>query len=189
MADLITLAEYKAYAGLNTPNQDTQISSLIPGAIQYCETYCGRKFTKHLDDVFTEVFSGVSYPLVLKHWPLTQIVSVEESLDYGKTYEPLEEFVGWVFSVEDGAIIHPTNTAFISGINRYRVSYYYGYEVVPSDLKQAVLDLVKYYMRNDMAVHSSKAPGTNTVQLEWQTGVALPSHIRRVLDYYKVDYV
>jgi len=44
MANLITLAEYKAYAGLNTPNQDVQISTLIPGICQYVETYCNRKF-------------------------------------------------------------------------------------------------------------------------------------------------
>jgi hypothetical protein len=186
---MITLAEYKTYAGLNTPNQDAQISALIPSAVQYCETYCGRKFTQYIDEAYTEVFSGVTYPLVLKHWPVVQVLSVEESLDYGKTYSPLEEYVSWVFDSEVGGIAHPTNSAFISGINRYRVSYYYGYTVVPSDLKQAIMDLVKYYMRNDMAVHSNKAPGTNTVQLEWQTGVALPSHIRRVLDYYRVDYV
>jgi len=52
----------------------------------------------------------------------------------------------------------------------------------------AIFDLVKYYMRNDMAVHSNKAPGTSIVQLDYQTNASVPAHIRRILDLYRVDY-
>jgi hypothetical protein len=187
MADLITLAEYKAYAGLNTPNQDTQISGLIPGICQYVETYCNRKFKYFLDEPYTEVFSGKLYPLHLKHYPVTQIIIVEESLDFGATYTALEEFTGWILDREEGAIVSPLGS-FTSGINRYSITYNYGYEVIPDDLKLAILDLVKYYMRNDMAVHSNKAPGTSNVQLDYQTNASIPAHIRRILDLYKVDY-
>jgi hypothetical protein len=188
MADLITLAEYKAYAGLNTPNQDAQIAALIPGICQYVETYCNRKFKYFLNEPFTEVFSGKNYPIQLKHHPVTAVISVEESLDYGATYTGMEEFVQWVLDKEEGTIVAPAGL-FSSGINRYGVTYNYGFEVLPEDLKLAIFDLVKYYMRNDMAVHSNKAPGTSIVQLDYQTNASIPGHIRRILDLYKVDYV
>lgn len=187
MADLITLLEYKAYAGLNTPNQDTQLNIIIPSICEYVETYCNRKFKDHLVTPFTEVFSGKNYPLKLKHYPITQVLSVEESLDFGGTYLPLAEYTSWVLDKEEGAIVQPTGT-FAPGINRYGVTYNYGFDTLPKDLKLAIFDLVKYYMRNDMAVHSNKAPGTSQVQVDYQTNAAIPAHIRRILDLYRVDY-
>lgn len=188
MADLITLAEYKAYAGLNTPNQDTQISALIPGICQYVETYCNRKFKYYVDEPFTEVFSGKNYPIQLKHHPIVQVLSVEESLDYGASYTGLDEFASWVLDKEEGTVVAPSGQ-FATGINRYAITYNYGFEVLPEDLKLAIFDLVKYYLRNDMAVHSNKAPGTSVVQLDYQTNASIPAHIRRILDLYRVDYV
>jgi hypothetical protein len=60
---------------------------------------------------------------------------------------------------------------------------------MPEDLKLAVLDLVTYYVKNDMAVHSPKSPGTNTVQIEYITKNTLPAHIARVLDQYTANYL
>jgi hypothetical protein len=73
-------------------------------------------------------------------------------------------------------------------INGYKVSYFAGYEVVPEDLRLAVLDLVTYYRKNDGAIHSTKAPGTNAVQIEYISTTSLPAHIKRVLDFYVADY-
>lgn len=186
MADLITLAEYKAYAGLNTPNQDNQILNTIPAAVVFAETYCNRKFVKFYDTADSQVFSASTYPLVLKNWPIVEVESVEISVDGGATYEL---FDGWVFNQEDDSIESTTGVPFRRLVNGYKVNYKHGYPELPADLKQALLELIKYYIRNDMAVHSNKAPGTNTVQLEWQVSARLPSHIGRVLDLYKVDYV
>lgn len=188
MADLITLAEYKAYAGLNTPNQDAQINALIPGICQYVETYCNRKFKYYITEPFTEVFSGKYYPIQLKHHPVTQILQVKESVDHGATYTTLDEYTSWVLDKEEGTVVQPLGV-FVAGINRYSVTYNYGFETLPDDLRLAIFDLVKYYMKNDMAVHSNKAPGTSQVQLDYQTNAAMPAHIRRILDLYKVDYI
>ncbi len=70
----------------------------------------------------------------------------------------------------------------------YKLTYTAGFEVLPEDLKLAIFDLTTYYMKNDMAVHSNKAPGTNTVQIEYVTTTNLPSHIKRVLDQYAANY-
>lgn len=187
MADLITRAEYKAYAGLTTPNQDAQIDSIIPGVSQFIENYCKRKFQAFVVDPYVETFSGQYYPIVLTHFPLLNIVSVEESTDFGATYASMDEYTTWILDREEN-VIRSSFGSFNAGVNRYRISYTYGFEILPDDLRLAIFDLVKYYMRNDMAVHSNKAPGTNTVQLEYQAINSIPAHIRRVLDLYRVDY-
>ena len=66
--------------------------------------------------------------------------------------------------------------------------YIAGYEDVPPDVALAVMDLVTYYRQNDGAIHSTKAPGTNNVQIEYISTTSLPAHIRRVLDLYVADY-
>ena len=37
---LITLAEYKAYEGITNPNQDTEITSIIPKVSELVKNYC-----------------------------------------------------------------------------------------------------------------------------------------------------
>lgn len=68
------------------------------------------------------------------------------------------------------------------------MSYTCGYETLPEDLKLAAFDLVTYYRKNDGAIHSPKAPGSNSVQIEYISTASLPAHIRRILDLYVADY-
>ena len=86
-------------------------------------------------------------------------------------------------------MIVPINSTgeFARAVNGYKVTYTAGYEVIPEDLKIAVMDLVKYYLSNDMAVKSQRDAGSNTVQIEYITKNTLPSHIARVFDLYKAN--
>ena len=113
------------------------------------------------------------------------ISEVAISLDYGQTYEALVEFTDFVIDRENDAVMSLESAGFTKLINGYQITYTAGYEAIPQDLKLAIMDLVTYYVKNDMAVHSPKAPGTNAVQVEYITTSALPAHIRRVLDMYK----
>lgn len=191
MADLVTLAEYKAYAGISSTNQDAAISAIIPKVSQLVKTYCRRTFVDYVNDAKTEVQSGGNgSKLFLKEYPLIQFDSLEHSTDYGATYTTLVEYTDYVVDQEDGsiAVVGSSNTVFPKYINGYKLTYYAGYETLPEDLKLAVLDLVTYYLKNDMSVHSPKAPGTNSVQIEYITTTSLPAHIRRVLDLYMGSY-
>ena len=185
--NLVTKAEYKTYAGISSPNQDAEIDVLIPKVSQLVKTYCRTSFVDNVDDVKIEVFKGGVSNLYLKEFPVLTVASVEYSADYGQSYTELIEFTDWVFDSSTTAIVSPI-TIFPTALNGYKVSYTCGYEVLPEDLKLAVLDLVTYYRKNDGAIHSSKAPGTNTVQIEYVSTTTLPAHIRRVLDQYVVDF-
>lgn len=183
--DLVTRSEYKAYVGINTTNQDSIISAIIPKVSELVKTYCRRTFVDYVNDAKIEVTSaGYGPAITLDEYPIISVSTVEFSEDYGQTYTELVEYTDYVVNHRDATIVS------IAGdwpelLNGYQITYTAGYETIPLDLKLAVMDLVTYYMKNDMAVHSPKAPGTNSVQVEYITTAAFPAHIRRILDMYK----
>ena len=77
---------------------------------------------------------------------------------------------------------------FSEQINGYKVVYFAGYEVVPGDLKLAVLDLVEYYSRNNGAVHTTRDLNPNTTQISYVASSNFPASIKRVLDQYMADF-
>jgi hypothetical protein len=186
--NLITLAEYKAYAGITSPSHDAEITALIPKVSQFVKTYCKRTFVDFVDDFRQQQTHGGHAEILLEEYPVIRVLDVEYSTDYGQNYTSLTEFADWVLDPESNSLISLAEQGWAYGVNAYRVKYFAGYEVLPDDLKLAAMDLVTYYRKNDMAVHSSKAPGTNTVQIEYVTTTSLPSHIRRILDFYRSDF-
>jgi len=193
-ASLVTLAEYKTYAGISSTNQDAEITALIPMISQLVKTICGRTFVDYVNDSKTEVFSGGRPNLLLSETPVISIAGVEYSTDFGNTYTSLTEYTDYAFDQEDSTIITVSRDSrgypidFPKYINGYKVTYYAGYETLPTDLKIAVLDTITYYVKHEGSVHSPKAPGTNTVQIEYITNQKLPAHISRVLDLYAASF-
>lgn len=187
--NLVTKTEYKTYAGISSTNQDAEIDLLIPKVSELVKTYCRRTFVDGLDEMLTVRSNGGFDKILLKEAPVTQVVSVEQSLDYGKTYAELVEFTDWVLDTEDNTVVSLGVNGFTKALNGYQVSYYAGYETVPEDLKLAVLDLITYYRKNDGSVHNNRTPGGGgSVQLEYIMNTNFPAHIKRVLDLYVADY-
>lgn len=202
--DLVTLAEYKAYAGINSTTQDSVILTLIPRVSELVKSICRRTFVDFVDDAKTQIFRGGDQ-FVLQETPVIAVQLVEYSLDYGATYTAMTEYtdyaldletdsivpigiIGYVADYWDGIVKRSVEPTFPMRVNGYKVTYTAGYETLPADLKLAVLDLVNYYVRNDSAIHSHKGVGANTVQIEYITNTSLPAHIRRVLDLYSANY-
>lgn len=181
--DLITVSEYKLYAGITSTNSDAAIKNLIPKVSNLAKSYCRRTFVDYVEEAKTEVFDGGAY-LLLGEYPVLSVSSVEYSADYGKTYTPLVEFTDYFISNSDQVVLPIGTTSFATVPNGYKVTYNAGYETLPEDLKLAVMDLITYYLRNDMAVKSQRDAGSNTVQIEYITKNTLPSHIARVFDLY-----
>lgn len=183
---LVTLSEYKAYAGITSTNQDAALNSIIPKVSELIKNLCRRTFVDYVNDSKIEVVSGgTGSKLFMKEYPLLAVSSVEFSDDYGFSYTSLTEFTDYVIDREDGSLVSISNIDWKKRINGYRITYTAGYEELPADLKLAIFDTITYYLKGDGAVHSSRAPGSNTVQIEYITTVALPAHIQRVLDLYK----
>lgn len=186
---LITKAEYKIYAGIKSTTQDALIDSLITKVSELVKNLCRRTFLDYVDDPKVEYFDGGSSTILLLESPVRTISSVAYSYDYGQTYTDLAVFTDYAYVKSTEAITALNTRGFTYIPNGYKVTYTAGYDVLPEDLKLAIMDLVSYYIKNDSAVHSNKAPGTNTVQIEYVTNTQLPAHIKRVLDLYTANYV
>lgn len=185
---LVTRAEYKQYLGLNSPTQDSIIDLIIPKVSELVKTICRRTFIDYVSDSKTEYHEGGANILVPEEYPVLSVNSLEYSTDYGNTYTTLVEYTDYATSKFSHNIISIWPDGFPALVNGYKLTYTAGFEVLPEDLKLAVFDLITYYMKNDMAIHSNKAPGTNDIQIQYVTTTNLPSHIKRVLDQYAANY-
>ncbi len=186
MTDLITLAEVKRYATISSTNSDSQIQFIIPKASQLVKNYCGRTFIDYYSEEKVEVFSGGIPSLFLVECPTNEITSVEYSSDYGKTYTRLTEYVDFALNKETDTVDVINQKMFPKLLNGYRVTYTGGFESTPEDIKIAMCDLVNYYLKSDMSVKSTRSPGSSATQVEYIVNATLPSHIRRVLDAYRL---
>lgn len=186
-ANLVTKAEYKAYAGISSINQDAIIDSLIPAVSAFVKAICRRTFVDYVINPKVEYFKESGDTYIPLESPILAVSELGVSTDYGSTYTPLTAFTDYVWDRQYDTI-RSIGADFNGLINGYMLSYTAGYAELPVDLKLAIFDLVTYYMKNDSAVHSNKAPGTNTVQVEYITTTGLPAHIRRVLDLYTHSY-
>lgn len=189
-ANLTTKAKYKAYVGINSTNKDAEIDALIPIVSAYVKTYCMTSFVDNYANPKTEVLDGGEKFLSLSEYPVVNVVSVEVSVDYGQTYNVLTKFINYVVKPDEAKIVAIDRVnGFPEYLNGYKVTYTCGYSAVPPDLELAVLDLIDYYIRGDFSIHSPKAPGSNSVQIDYSLKDSLPGHIRRVLDLYKMNSI
>ena len=186
--DLITLDEYKAYEGITSTTQDIEISTVIPKVSEFVKNICRRTFIDWVDDSKVEVFNGGTPVLLFSEAPVLQIQGLEYSVDYGKTYSTLTEYTDWVLDQENQQILPIITSQFDYLINGYRLTYTAGFEEIPQDLKLAVLDLVTYYMKNQGAVHNANIIAPGNAQVQYLNSTNLPTHIKRVLDLYVLNY-
>lgn len=178
---LVTLDDYKEYASIYSTDFDDKLQSLVTKVSDYVKHYCGRTFIDYYDKANAEYFDIVEYSTYPGYhftgeFPIREVVSVEVSLDNGNTYSLHDDFV--LDRVKDAVFIG----GVYEGINAYKTTYKGGYENTPEDLKLACLDLVEYYYKEEQVPRKSQG---NTI-LEYVMTSDLPSHIRRVLDLYRV---
>lgn len=186
MADLITIDEVKAYLNISSGNQDDMFNLLIPKISEYVKTYCGRTLIDYFNTIKEEIYNGGMPNIYVEEVPIRDVLLLSYSSDYGQTYTDLVPFTDYYFDKENDCIAPINACQFPKSPNGYKVNYRGGYPNVPEDLKLAVMDLVSYYMKSDMAVKSTRAAGSNTTQIEYVMNATLPSHIRRVLDQYRL---
>lgn len=80
MADLITVSEYKAYAGINSTTRDAEINLLRAQISALIKTYCGRSFIDNYSTAKTEYFdiSGGETSIFPTELPIVEVVQLFE---------------------------------------------------------------------------------------------------------------
>lgn len=183
MANLVTLDEFKVYTGIKNPENDDRTDSILASVSSLIKTYCGRSFVDYTSDAYEEYFDGGLDYLYLREFPILEISTVEVSYDCGETYAELAPSgsSGYVHDRRNDRLFI-AGAGQYTGINAIKVTYTGGYESIPPDLKLAVYDMTLMYMKAEST--PKKTQGFTSV--EYITSADFPSHIKRVLDLYRV---
>ena len=201
MADLITLQQYKDFAGLTGVTMDARINVIVDSVSELVKNYCGTSFIDDNSSAKTEYFDikdNVTTRVMLDEGPIRTVTSVQERDSQADSYVTLitensdnsgkYEYI--VASMTDSIIRtnEDVDKAFPKGRKAVKVVYTAGYSSCPEDLKLAIFDLVKYYLKDERKERMSIGGTTieNPVSTSLKNNAGFPDHIKRVLDMYKV---
>ena len=201
MADLITLQQYKDFAGLTGVTMDARINVIIDSISQLVKNYCGTSIIDDYSSAKTEYFDILdarTTRVMLDEGPIRAVTSVSERESQADSYVTLitensdssgkYEYI--VDSMTDSIIRtnQDVDKAFPKGRKAVKVVYTAGYSSCPEDLKLAIFDLVKYYLKDERKERMQIAGAMieNPVSTSIANNTGFPDHIKRVLDMYKV---
>ena len=200
MADLVTLQQYKDFSGLQSLKNDARINIVIDQVSELVKSYCGTTIIDYASTNKTEYFNiglGVDR-IILEESPLIQVVSVEERTSQADAYVTLitenSDSSGkyeYIADMESDSIVRTTSTgtkAFPKGLKAVKVTYKAGYTSTPDDLKLAVFDLIKYYLKDERKERMQIAGASveNQTSSSLAGNIGFPDHIKRILDMYKI---
>ena len=201
MADLITLQQYKDFAGLTGVTMDARINVIVDSVSELVKNYCGTSIIDDYSSAKTEYFDildAKTTRVMLDEGPIRTVTSVSERESQADSYVTLitensdssgkYEYI--VDSMTDSIIRtnEDVDKAFPKGRKAVKVIYTAGYSSCPEDLKLAIFDLVKYYLKDERKERMQIAGAMieNPVSTSIRNNVGFPDHIKRVLDMYKV---
>ena len=121
MANLITLQQYKDFAGIQGVNEDAKINVIIPAVSQAVKTYCGTTIIDYYSTDKTEYFDitdDMTYAIMVDESPLVSVSLVQERDSQSGSYTTLitENSDGsgkydYIVDLEKDSIFRTTSTA------------------------------------------------------------------------------
>ncbi len=166
MADILTLAGYKAAKNITTSEYDAQLNALIPMINRYIEDYCSREFG---EGSYTERREGLidhnsSYVFNVQNKPIISVASVAlrfrgttQSISVDTTRLDIFHKAGYMYYSHQ---LTPPVTVIRS---EYRQNFYYditysGGETVPPSVTLAAVQMLsdtwEYYNRTNTMLAS-----------------------------------
>ena len=194
MANLITLDDYKDAESITSTKEDTRLTSLIGSVSQLVKSYCGNSIIDFYSSNKTETFNidYETYLVQLSESPIVSIVSVKERTEYSGSYSTLTTGAHeYYLDSPTDTIIRTTTSGqykyFPIGVGAVEVVYKAGYASTPADLELAVIDLIRYYHKDEYKARQTIAGASiqNNTSTSQRDNVGFPDHIKRVLDLYK----
>ena len=201
MANLVTLQQYKDFAGLSGVKTDARINVIIPQVTQVVKNYCGSSIVDYYSTNKTEYFDILddrTSRIMLDESPVVSVVSVSERESQADSYVTLitanSDSSGkyeYIVDTNTDSIVGTNDSAtkyFPMGWQAVKVIYKAGYSATPDDLKLAVFDLIKYYLKDERKARMQIAGAMveNQVSSSIRGNTGFPDHIKRILDFYKV---
>jgi hypothetical protein len=136
--------------------------------------------------------------IILEESPIIAVVSVEERTGQADPYVTLitensnnSGKYEYVVNDDSDSITRTSgsgNKSWPKGPKSVKVVYKAGYVSTPDDLKLAVFDLIKYYLKDERKERMTIAGATveNAVSSSLAGNIGFPDHIKRILDMYKI---
>ena len=201
MANLVTLQQYKDFAGLQGVKTDARINVIIPQITKVVKNYCGTSIVDYYSSAKTEYFDildGRTNRIMLDESPVNTVTSVAERESQADSYITLitgnSDSSGkyeYVIDTYTDSIIRTSDSAtkyFAKGWKAVKVIYTAGYSATPADLKLAVFDLIKYYLKDERKARMQIAGAMveNQVSTSLRNNIGFTDHIKRILDFYKL---
>ena len=187
MANLVTLQQYKDFAGLSGVKTDARINVIIPQVTKVVKNYCGSSIVDYYSTNKTEYFDILddrTSRIMLDESPVVSVVSVSERESQADSYVTLIT----ANSDSRGNTNDSATKYFPQGWQSVKVIYKAGYSATPDDLKLAVFDLIKYYLKDERKARMQIAGAMveNPVSSSIRGNTGFPDHIKRILDFYKI---
>ena len=201
MANLVTLQQYKDFTGLQGVKTDARISAIIPQVTQVVKSYCGTSIVDYYSSAKTEYFDirdSLTSRIMLDESPVNTVTSVQEREDQASSYVTLitenSDSSGkyeYIVNDDSDSITRTSATGtkyWAKGPKSVKVVYTAGYTSTPEDLKLAVFDLVKYYLKDERRERMTISGATveNPLSSSLTGNIGFPDHIKRILDMYKI---
>ena len=201
MANLVTIQQYKDFAGLQGVKSDARINTIIPQVTQVVKNYCGSSIVDYYSSAKTEYFDILddrTSRIMLDESPVNTVTSVSERESQADSYITLitgnSDNSGkyeYIVDSSTDSIVRTNDSAtkyFPKGWEAVKVIYTAGYSATPEDLKLAVFDLIKYYLKDERKARMQIAGAMveNQVSSSISRNIGFPDHIKRILDFYKV---
>ena len=153
MANLVTLQQYKDFAGLQGVKTDARINVIIPQVTKVVKNYCGSSIVDYYSTNKTEYFDILddrTSRIMLDESPVVSVVSVAERESQADSYITLitanSDSSGkyeYIVDTNTDSIIRTNDSTtkyFPRGWQAVKVIYKAGYSATPEDLKLAVFD-------------------------------------------------
>jgi hypothetical protein len=162
--------------GITDASQDEKLNLLLPAADNYFKNVCGRTFEY---GAFTEKVYFVNGRTFLKETPIDTITSIEDILGNSYTYEFLNETNGLIMLADNYSLIMLADNYNFQGV----VEYTGGYQVIPDDIKLAVMRIVEYLL--------SSTEGVNSLNLEGVTANfgAASEFVNQIVNKYRGEWI
>ena len=188
MANLITLQEFKDSEQITNPKDDYKLTQIIDSVSQLVKTYCGNSLLDFYYSNKIEEFNidWDTHVVQLTESPVNAIVSVEKRDSVTSSYTTVPT-TDYYLDKKTDSVLYVTGSTYKNwprGAAAVKVTYTAGYSECPSDLKLAVIDLIKYYMKDEHVMRRTIAGATMENQGTGESR-GFPDHIKRILDMYK----
>lgn len=182
---ITTVSNCKAFRKVEAENTDHDegLERLIPAVQTWLEQECQRTFDQA---TVTEYFHGNDWRdcLIISRPPIVSITNLWD--DPARAYATPLSASQYVIADAEAGIIRLDGLTFSKGLRNIKITYVGGYQVMPTDLEQAAIEMVwAAYMKGDQNLIGvrSRSIGDGSVQF---VNLSWPLDLDAIISKYRL---